>query len=47
MKKEWKWFSVFNHEKEQEYLSEQHRNGWKFKKVCVRFSGYIYHTKDK
>ena len=33
MKKEWKYFSIFNHEKEQEYLQEQHRKGWKFVKV--------------
>ena len=33
MKKEWKYFSIFNHEKEQEYLQEQHKRGWKFEKV--------------
>ena len=33
MKKEWKYFSIFNHEKEQEYLQEQHKQGWKFEKV--------------
>ncbi len=33
MKKEFKYFSIFNHEKEQEYLSEMHRHGWKFVKV--------------
>ena len=33
MKKEWKWFSIFNYEKEQEYLQEQHKKGWKFIKV--------------
>ena len=33
MKKEWKYFTVFNHEKEEEYLSGQHRSGWKFVKV--------------
>lgn len=33
MKKEWKYFSIFNHEKEQEYLREQHKHGWKFLKV--------------
>ena len=32
-KKEWKYFSIFNHEKEQEYLREQHKQGWKFIKV--------------
>ncbi len=33
MKKEWKFFSIFEHEKEQEYLQEQHKHGWKFVKV--------------
>lgn len=33
MKKDWKYFSIFNHEKEQEYLREQHKQGWKFLKV--------------
>ena len=32
-KKEFRYFSIFNHEKEQEYLREQHRHGWKFQKV--------------
>lgn len=32
-KKEWKYFTIFNHEKEQEYLREQHKHGWKFVKV--------------
>ena len=32
-KKEFRYFSIFNHEKEQEYLREQHKQGWKFKKV--------------
>lgn len=32
-KKESRFFSIFNHEKEQEYLSENHRQGWKFLKV--------------
>ena len=29
-KKEFRWFSIFEYEKEQEYLREQHKNGWKF-----------------
>ena len=32
-KKEWKYFSIFNHEKEQDYLREQHKHGWKLVKV--------------
>ena len=40
MKKEWKYFTIFNHEKEEEYLRDQHKAGWKF----VRVSGIgIYH----
>ena len=33
MKKEWKWFSIFNYEKEEAYLRAQHKRGWKFVKV--------------
>ena len=33
IKKEWKYFTIFNHEKEEEYLRNQHRAGWKFLKV--------------
>lgn len=33
MKKEYKYFSIFNYEAEQEYLREQHKKGWKFVKV--------------
>ena len=32
-KKEFRYFSIFNHEKEQEYLQSQHKQGWKFLKV--------------
>ena len=32
-KKEFRYFSIFNHEKEQAYLREQHCHGWKFQKV--------------
>lgn len=40
MKKEWKYFAIFNHEKEEEYLRDQHKAGWRF----VRVSGIgIYH----
>ena len=39
-KKEWKYFSIFHHKKEEEYLREQHKAGWKFVKV----SGFcMYH----
>ena len=42
-KKEFKYFSIFNHEKEQEYLQEQHRHGWKFLKV----TGFgMYHFEE-
>ena len=33
MKKEFRYFSIFHHEKEQDYLQEKHRQGWKFVKV--------------
>lgn len=32
-KKQYKWFSIFEYEKEQEYLSMMHKDGWKFLKV--------------
>lgn len=32
-KKQFKYFSIFNHEKEQDYLRERHKQGWKFIKV--------------
>ena len=32
-KKERKFFTVFEYDKEQEYLRKQHKNGWKFVKV--------------
>lgn len=32
-KKESKYFTIFNHEKEEEYLRQQHKAGWKFVKV--------------
>ena len=32
-KKQYKYFSIFNHEKEQDYLREMHNQGWKFIKV--------------
>ena len=33
MKKEFKYFSIFNHEKEEEYLRNQHKLGYKFVNV--------------
>ena len=32
-KTEWKYFTIFHHEKEEEYLRNQHKAGWKFVKV--------------
>lgn len=32
-KKQVKWFTIFEYEKEQDYLREMHRSGWKFVKV--------------
>lgn len=32
-KKEYRRFSIFQHEEEQDYLREQHKKGWKFIKV--------------
>ncbi len=39
-KKKFKYFTIFEYEKEQDYLREMHKNGWKF----VRVSGLgVYH----
>ena len=32
-KKQFKWFTIFEYEKEQDYLREMHKSGWKFIKV--------------
>lgn len=32
-KKQFKWFTIFEYEKEQEYLRQMHKSGWKFLKV--------------
>ncbi len=32
-KKEFRWFTIFEYEKEQEYLRARHREGWKFVRV--------------
>ncbi len=33
-KKQFKWFTIFEYEKEQEYLREMHKKGWRFVKVA-------------
>lgn len=33
VKKQFKWFTIFEYEKEQDYLQEMHKSGWKFLKV--------------
>ena len=33
VKKQFKWFTIFEYEKEQDYLREMHMSGWKFVKV--------------
>lgn len=40
-KKEFKYFSIFNHQKEEEYLRNQHKAGWKFVKV-TGFGSYHF-----
>ena len=32
-KKQFKWFTIFEYEKEQDYLREMHKSGWRFVKV--------------
>lgn len=32
-KKQFRWFSIFEYEKEQDYLRDMHKSGWKFVKV--------------
>lgn len=32
-KKQFKWFTIYEYEKEQDYLREMHQSGWKFVKV--------------
>lgn len=39
-KKQFRWFTIFEHEKEEKYLREMHKSGWKF--VKVRGLG-VYH----
>ena len=33
LKKEIRWFSIMEYEKEENYLSKRHQEGWKFKRV--------------
>ena len=33
-KKEFRWFTINQHEKEEAYLRRQHQNGWRFERVC-------------
>lgn len=33
VKKQFKWYTIFEYEKEQDYLREMHKSGWKFIKV--------------
>ena len=39
-KKQFKWFTIFEHEKEQDYLQAMHRSGWKL--TAIRGFG-MYH----
>ena len=42
-KKEYKYFSIFSYEKEQDYLREMHQHGWRFVKV----TGFgVYHFEE-
>ena len=33
LKKEFRWFNIMEYEKEENYLSKRHQEGWKFKRV--------------
>ena len=43
LKKEFRWFNIMEYEKEENYLSKRHQEGWKFKRVisleCIHLSG--------
>ena len=43
LKKQFRWFTIFEYEKEQDYLREMHLSGWKF--VKVRGLGMYYFEK--
>ena len=32
LKKEFRWFNIMEYEKEENYLSKRHQEGWKFKR---------------
>ena len=40
-KKEWKFFSIWGYEKEQEYLRTMHKRGWKFPSLKRKSSGAL------
>lgn len=42
-KKQFRWFSIFEYEKEQEYLREMHKKGWKL--INVKGFGVYYFEK--
>ena len=44
IKKTFKFFSILEYEKEQEYLREMHKSGWKFVQVSG-FCVYYFATK--
>ena len=33
LKKEFRWFNIMEYEKEENYLSKRHQEGWKFKRM--------------
>lgn len=41
-KKQFKWFTIFDYEKEQDYLREMHKYGWEY---LQDFFGYSYFRK--
>lgn len=41
-KKEVRWFSIMDYEKEADYLSKRHREGWEY---LMDFNGYCYFRK--
>ena len=41
-KKEVRWFSIMDYEKEVDYLSKRHQEGWEY---LMNFNGYCYFRK--
>ena len=41
IRKEFKWFSIFEYEKEEVYLREMHKKGWRFVRV-KGFGTYVF-----